>query len=210
MGAPTSGAVLSEIMQLLQQLPEGHYGLLRHLIGFLQNVVRHPSNKMTVGNTAAVFAPNLLRPATATLDHLKDTAHIVNLIASLITNAHHVFGLPELASLMPAAEEAPQAQPQEYQRQSNASEPPQDSGSSDAAAAGEGDSARASVAAGEDDKPWYYLNSSHQQEGPVSFAVLQGMFRDMRLSSSTYVFTDGLSSWTVASDLDFHSGEPAS
>ena len=30
-----------------------------------------PESKMTVGNTAAVFAPNLLRPEHETLEHLK-------------------------------------------------------------------------------------------------------------------------------------------
>ena len=30
----------------------------------------------------------------------------------------------------------------------------------------------------------------------VDLASLQGMLRDMRLTTSTYVFTEGMSSWT--------------
>ena len=30
----------------------------------------------------------------------------------------------------------------------------------------------------------------------VNLASLQGMLRDMRLTTSTYVFTEGMSSWT--------------
>ena len=47
---------------------------------------------MTVGNTAAVFAPNLLRPEVDTLEHLADTAHVVNLMIVLIGRCPDIFG----------------------------------------------------------------------------------------------------------------------
>ena len=36
----------------------------------------------------------------------------------------------------------------------------------------------------------------------VEWEVLQGMFRDMRLPATTYVFTEGLASWTPAKQVD--------
>ena len=40
--------------------------------------------QMNVGNTAAVFAPNLLRPRVESIEQLADTAHVVNLVAVMI------------------------------------------------------------------------------------------------------------------------------
>ena len=95
LGAPSADKEpdCSELHALLQQLPPGHLELLSHLVAFLVEVVRFtPESKMTAGNTAAVFAPNLLRPEHETLEHLADTAHIVNLIACFITHAPRIFG----------------------------------------------------------------------------------------------------------------------
>ena len=36
----------------------------------------------------------------------------------------------------------------------------------------------------------------------VSYAALQGLFREQQLTSATYVFTEGMNAWTVASELE--------
>lgn len=92
MGSPLSDAELAELHGLLDQLPPGHAVLARHLMLFLAHVVSFTGeNKMTVGNTAAVFAPNLLRPKHETLEHLADTVHIVNLVSQMVAAPRRVF-----------------------------------------------------------------------------------------------------------------------
>jgi hypothetical protein len=91
-GAPDEDADLSELMGLLRRLPQGNQDSLCHLFGFLVEVTQNASeSKMTVGNTAAVFAPNLLRPERETLQHLADTGHVVNLIATMIAKYEQIF-----------------------------------------------------------------------------------------------------------------------
>ena len=79
---PTFHTRVGGLNQLLGRLPPGHRDLLLHLVMFLKEVTKHAATcKMTVGNCAAVFGPNLLRPQAETLEHLADTVHIVNLLA---------------------------------------------------------------------------------------------------------------------------------
>ncbi len=77
-GTDSSGrvdtAAMLTLRQLLARLPPGHEALLGELVGFLCAVVSRVSeSKMGVGNVAAVFAPNLLRPRHETIETLRDT-----------------------------------------------------------------------------------------------------------------------------------------
>ena len=91
---PTFHTRVGGLNQLLGRLPPGHRDLLLHLVLFLKEVTKHAATcKMTVGNCAAVFGPNLLRPQAETLEHLADTVHIVNLLAAMIAAPEATFGL---------------------------------------------------------------------------------------------------------------------
>merc|ERR1719197_275876 len=91
---PTFHTRVGGLNQLLGRLPPGHRDLLLHLVMFLKEVTKHAATcKMTVGNCAAVFGPNLLRPQAETLEHLADTVHIVNLLAAMIAAPEATFGL---------------------------------------------------------------------------------------------------------------------
>ena len=134
-------------------------------VGLLTAERTSGSPQMTVSNTAAVFAPNLLRSDSESIDQLADTVHVVNIVAVMIQLADRVFGVsgstgdaqPTAAALVPpvdseacgAAEQAPSA----------ASRSP---------AVGK---AEPTTRAGADTpgKPqqWYYVSSKHQQVGPV-------------------------------------------
>ncbi|XP_063166466.1 protein FAM13A isoform X2 [Candoia aspera] len=53
------GLETSDLRDLLRQMPETHYCLLKYLCHFLKRVAEHHSeNKMTVSNLATVFGPN--------------------------------------------------------------------------------------------------------------------------------------------------------
>ena len=42
---------------------------------------------------------------------------------------------------------------------------------------------------------WHYMDSSNQQQGPVSTAQLREMFEDGTLYASTYVWCEDMDSW---------------
>ena len=261
-GAPSETTDVAPLRTLLRKLPPGHFEVLRCLMLFLGQVVRYTStSKMNVGNTAAVFAPNLLRAQEETIDQLADTVHVVNMIAVLIQLADRVFDVPGPSSQPPPQQQPPPtaaaaAPPQQHAAPPamSAAAPPPMSAASHASAppmmsaappqmgggAGGGRSSqtghagatprgsRASqmqrASAGEaadggaaekkepaaaapapaEGKPqkWYYVNGQHQQEGPVMWPDLQAMFRDGRLPTNTYVYTEGMSSWTPAKAVD--------
>lgn len=135
---------------------------------------------MNVGNTAAVFAPNLLRSEEASMEQLQDTVHIVNLVGQLISNAQRVFqiaGAP-LDHLTNSGSVSPVAGGQISSRGNSASSA-ECSGRYRLSSVGSSISldnqsttqqvaAAAAVTSSEPTgKPWYYLNSSHEQQGPV-------------------------------------------
>jgi len=209
---------------------------------------------MTVGNTAAVFAPNLLRPQVETLDQLRDTAHVVNLVALLLALATPLFGLEaeddgaangDAAGSSPYVEAPSRAesyvrqasapalqsqrsaesfvQPGRYSDGSRASGaapvssarfsagPPPQLQRGDSSSASALESALSSERADElvaalpprGETNWYYLNSDHQQEGPVDRSTLQDLFSEMRLArAGTFVFTDGMAEWKLASEIN--------
>ena len=108
--------------------------------------------QMNVGNLAAVFAPNLLRPEQQSIEHLADTAHIVNLVAILITSRCDLF--PDLAMTSRSASRSSQ---------------PHEQFSSAHAVPGDNTLQSESTNAAFRDEPcsWYFLDDEHVQHGPV-------------------------------------------
>ena len=83
----------SELIGLLAKLPAGHQLMIKHLMAFLREVPKFSeTSKMSVGNTAAVFAPNLIRPEIQTIEHLADASHTVNLIILVMNHWPVIFG----------------------------------------------------------------------------------------------------------------------
>jgi len=225
MGAPSGVGDVSTLRTLLTHLPDGHLTLLQHLIHFLNEVVSYGSeSKMNAGNTAAVFAPNLLRPELETLEHLADTAHIVNLITVLIMNYERIFGTQPVpsqpssrASTDAVVHRSASTEQVGYHGDSahlSRSVPTSNSQASlmHSVSRGESLGVVSTTEQGEDaaeaPRSWYYLTHDHEQQGPVDWSQLQALFREMRIDTGTYVFTDGLSDWTLAQNLDMSGAEP--
>jgi hypothetical protein len=51
------------------------------------------------------------------------------------------------------------------------------------------------------DLPWYYLDSQHQQYGPVTFEQLRSLWNEGKATSTTYVWSDGMADWKVINDV---------
>mmetsp|Transcript_27376 Transcript_27376/g.69653 ORF Transcript_27376/g.69653 Transcript_27376/m.69653 type:complete len:537 (+) Transcript_27376:34-1644(+) len=194
-GPPSPSADVRELMGLLQRLPAGHYDLLQHLISFLREVVSYSSeSKMTVGNTAAVFAPNLLRAEVDSIENLADTVHVVNLIAVLMTCYSGIFGVPETAPAAPNHQASSGSMLDRMSVTSSAGATPMLSADSTASLA---------------EPRWFYLNAEHEQQGPVDWPALQALFQQTRITSSTFIFSDGMSDWKAVTDVgDINGAEP--
>ena len=177
MNGPMEAADTTELAALIKRIPPGNFDLLRCLMLFLGQAVHYTSeSKMNVNNTAAVFAPNLLRSDNVSINLLADTVHVVNVTACLIQHADHIF---DVAGLSDDAPPPAAAHPSLAQAEPTADE-----------------------AAAAEPATWYYANAEHQQEGPVGLAALQGMLHDVRLSPSTLVFTEGMPSWAPAREVE--------
>ena len=177
MDGPMEAADTTELAALIQRIPPGNFDLLRCLMLFLGQAVHYTSeSKMNVSNTAAVFAPNLMRSDSVSINLLADTVHVVNITACLIQHADHIFDVAGLSddAPPPAAAHPPLATAEPTADEAAAAEP----------------------------ATWYYANAEHQQEGPVGLAALQGMLHDLRLSPSTFVFTEGMPSWAPAREVE--------
>lgn len=48
---------------------------------------------------------------------------------------------------------------------------------------------------------WYYLNESHQQQGPVPFASLKTSWKQGNIVEKTYVWSLGMEAWRVIREL---------
>jgi len=178
MGGPSESTDTAELTALLARLPPEYFDVLRCLMLFLGQVVRYtPVSKMTVGNTAAVFAPNLLRSESESIDQLADTVHVVNIVAVMIQLADRVFDVPgpsgdaqpPAAAVAPSADSAPPVASSPAGGACSAAGPALSAGASRSLAVGEPEPATNEAGAdtpGEPEK-WYYVNSEHQQEGPV-------------------------------------------
>jgi len=48
---------------------------------------------------------------------------------------------------------------------------------------------------------WYYLDEANKQYGPMSFSALQGAWDDDQITSSTYVWNEGMENWKMLEEL---------
>ncbi|XP_029910228.1 protein FAM13A isoform X2 [Myripristis murdjan] len=81
----------SDMRDLLQQLPDPHYSLLRYLCHFLTHVeCHHKDNRMTALNLATVFGPNVFHVAPG-LEAMKDQNICNKIMAKLIQNYRGIF-----------------------------------------------------------------------------------------------------------------------
>jgi len=199
-GAPSPSADVSGLVRLLPRLPAGHFELLQHLIAFMVEVTSYASeSKMSVGNVAAVFAPNLLRPEVDSIEHLADTGHVVNVIAVFIACYAKIFGVPE-----PASAASSESLAGRLSHASSAGAPQAHAGSLAGTSA-----ASLTEPEAEPEARWFYLNEEHEQHGPVDWASLQALFREARITSSTFVFSDGMADWKPVVELgDINGREP--
>jgi len=44
-------------------------------------------------------------------------------------------------------------------------------------------------------KDWYYLDLNNEQAGPVSFDILLELYENKKISSTTYVWCEGMEEW---------------
>ena len=51
------------------------------------------------------------------------------------------------------------------------------------------------------DKEWYYLDTNRQQQGPVQFDRLKATWRDGKLTSETFVWSEGMDNWKKVDEL---------
>lgn len=193
LGAPSDAADTGELHQLLQVLPEGHLTLLRHLITFLIEVSRFaPESKMTLGNVAAVFAPNLLRPRHETLEHFAQTSHVVNLVAWLMRSPSYILSSPLVTDS--SATDLTEAHRVCQQQQVEHSD--------------DNLLARARANPSTESARWFFLDQSHEQQGPVGWCDVQAMVQKNQLSGDSYVFTEGMPDWTQVADIEVSGPEP--
>ncbi|XP_071768640.2 protein FAM13A isoform X2 [Centroberyx gerrardi] len=81
----------SDLRDLLQQLPDAHYSLLRYLCLFLTHVeCHHKDNRMTALNLATVFGPNVFHVAPG-FEAMKDQNICNKIMAKLIQNYSSIF-----------------------------------------------------------------------------------------------------------------------
>ncbi|XP_056312522.1 protein FAM13A isoform X4 [Danio aesculapii] len=79
------------LRELLCQLPDLHYSLLRYLCHFLSQVEQeHAHNRMTTSNLATVFGPNVFHVSSG-LDGIREQNICNNIMAKLIQNYSAVF-----------------------------------------------------------------------------------------------------------------------
>ena len=57
------------------------------------------------------------------------------------------------------------------------------------------------VISGPADKFWYYLDASHQQQGPMSHNALSSALREGKISLATYVWNEEMADWKILQDL---------
>ncbi|XP_044285367.1 protein FAM13A isoform X3 [Varanus komodoensis] len=82
---------VNTLRELLWQLPEAHYSLLKYLCHFLRKVAEHHSkNKMNVSNLATVFGPNCFRVSSG-FEGMKEQEICNKIMAQMLENYSSLF-----------------------------------------------------------------------------------------------------------------------
>lgn len=50
-------------------------------------------------------------------------------------------------------------------------------------------------------KDWFYLDSQHKQQGPISFEDLKKNFEEGKIQQSSFVWCEGMSDWKKIKDI---------
>lgn len=50
------------------------------------------------------------------------------------------------------------------------------------------------------EKQWFYLDADEQQKGPVDYNFLKLLFEDKKISSTSYVWSEGMEEWKTIED----------
>ena len=50
-------------------------------------------------------------------------------------------------------------------------------------------------------KPWYYLDEKHQKYGPIAVDSLEKLFIEKKITSRTYMWTQGMEGWKRLEEL---------
>ncbi|XP_053112651.1 protein FAM13A isoform X3 [Hemicordylus capensis] len=87
----TYGPNANALRDLLRQLPELHYCLLKYLCRFLRRVAEHHSeNRMTISNLATVFGPNCFHVSSG-FDGMKEQEICNKIMAQMLENYSTLF-----------------------------------------------------------------------------------------------------------------------
>ncbi|XP_061439016.1 protein FAM13A isoform X2 [Rhineura floridana] len=85
------GLNVNILRELLRQLPEAHYCLLKYLCRFLRTVAEHHSeNKMNISNLATVFGPNCFRVSSG-FEGMKEQEICNKIMAQMLENYSALF-----------------------------------------------------------------------------------------------------------------------
>ncbi|XP_060044434.1 protein FAM13A [Erinaceus europaeus] len=87
----SSGAQESSLRDLLRELPDAHYQLLKYLCQFLTQVAqRHGQNRMDIHNLATVFGPNCFHVSSG-LEGMKEQELCNKIMAKILENYSTLF-----------------------------------------------------------------------------------------------------------------------
>ncbi|MBS4170803.1 MULTISPECIES: DUF4339 domain-containing protein [unclassified Neochlamydia] len=53
----------------------------------------------------------------------------------------------------------------------------------------------------EENKEWFYLDQAHRQQGPIYFRELYTLWLDNKITSLTYVWSEGMADWQRINEL---------
>ena len=50
-------------------------------------------------------------------------------------------------------------------------------------------------------KDWFYMDSSHTQQGPLSLLQMEKLWKDQKINKNTYVWSEGMTDWKYIKDV---------